>query len=61
MVMWVITEIVFDALWIAVCCYCISNKSAWMPIRVFAIIPAIVLTLDLIGIVDYTVWKFLTM
>lgn len=56
MILWAITEIGFDCLIIWV----IASEKASKLRRIIASAYIIILVFDILGIIDYTMWKFVT-
>lgn len=59
MVLYILTEVFLDIVWIVICGTCAWQSKVWMPIRVFAGIYTVLLILDLFAVITFTTWLFL--
>ena len=59
MILYILTEVVLDIIWLVICGSCAWHSKVWIPISVFAGIYACLLVLDLFGVIVFTTWLFI--
>ena len=59
MVLYIVTDVVLDIIWIVICGSCAWHSKVWVPIRVFAGVYTCLLVLALFGVILFTPWLFI--